>query len=186
MVTDFSRLPVRRDLQDRRAAQSAMREKDVLSKADAAAADFGFKRDTMQRVEILRFIEKQRHKGGPQRRYAQSELPGDAISEVGCAEFRNRQAAGRNDQRRAFEFSRFGRSEKLSEPKSTWHSANDLTPASAHSRRSMQESRCDEPSQNSWPDFLFVPANAMVSDQLKKAFRCIAASADSGKMDFPR
>ena len=94
-------VPVRRDLQDRRARKAAMREQQVLAKAAAVARHLGVDRNPGQiavaRERVRR--ERERHQRRPRRHDGETELLGDAVAERRRADLRHRQAAGGDDQR---------------------------------------------------------------------------------------
>jgi len=104
-VHHISRLPVGRDLQNRRAGEPAMGEQDVFAKALAVAADQavlyrGAGQLGADRLE-LRLGDGERHQSRACRQHVVAELARDLITEAAGAEGRNRQAAGGDYQRLA-------------------------------------------------------------------------------------
>src|SRR5262249_36913413 len=97
------RLPIRRDLQDRRTAQAAMSEKNILVKLRVVAAHVGFEGDAAQipKPEAFLAIQRQRRQGGPGFSHSQTELPRDSVAEIGCTDLRNGESARCNGERLA-------------------------------------------------------------------------------------
>ncbi|MNQ41811.1 hypothetical protein D3C85_554990 [compost metagenome] len=97
-----ARLPERGNLQDRRAAEAAVGEQDVLAKALAVAADQailhrGAGQLGAQRLQ-LRVGNSEGHQPGAGRQQGMAELPRHLVAEAAGAEGRDRQAAGGNHQ----------------------------------------------------------------------------------------
>ncbi len=96
--------PIAGNLEHGRSAQAAVGEQQVFMKHDAVLLVAGFDRDRQRQACQLRVgcparpIEGQRHQGGAWRNNAQGELARDAVAEIGGADFRDRQAAGGDDQ----------------------------------------------------------------------------------------
>ena len=109
-------VPIRRYLQDGRAAEAAMREQDVLSKDDAAAPHICIKRHTAQFAKRSAFVaaKRERHESRPNLRHAQAELPRDVVAEGRRANFRDREAARCDDKRGALQFTGVRRNDKQS------------------------------------------------------------------------
>src|SRR5881396_3143516 len=111
----LSRFPIRRDLQDCRAAEAAMCEEDVFAKCGAAAADGCIERHAAEFSESAPFLvfEHEWNQAGARLRNGEAKLAGDPVAEVGGADFGNRESACRDHKRFAFEFSPVGRDPEL-------------------------------------------------------------------------
>src|SRR5436309_11721360 len=87
----ISRLPVRRDLKDRRAAQATMREKNILAKRHTAARHVGIERNSTELAERSSLVAAncQRNQAWPRLRDANIKLARDFVTEIGCSHLRN-------------------------------------------------------------------------------------------------
>ena len=93
--------PVRRHLQDRRAAQPLMRKQRRLAKFRLARFCNHFRRNARERAEQC-FLpaQRQRHQSGPRLDHLQPEFARQIIGKAGRAHLRDRRAAGGDDERR--------------------------------------------------------------------------------------
>ena len=94
--------PVGRDLQNGRAGQAAVREQNVLAKALPRAGRDRLERNAGQKLAnpSASRRRRQRHQRRQRLGHAQAEAARHVIGKTGRAHFRDRQAAGRQHQRR--------------------------------------------------------------------------------------
>src|SRR5213592_3921437 len=106
----FGRIPVGGDLQDSRAAQTMMRDQNTFVKLPLSQTHDcidGYPGERTENRAVL-LGKNQRDERRLCRRDSQPELPRQPIAEIGRAYLRNRQPAGRNDERFALETSLVG------------------------------------------------------------------------------
>src|SRR4030095_12241575 len=81
-----------------------MSHKHALAKSRAVDRGLHRERNAAQRLHrLIPCVEGQRHKRRTYRRDTQPELPSNAVTEIGRAELRKRQAAGRDSTSGALE-----------------------------------------------------------------------------------
>ena len=105
-----ARLPIGGDLQDRRAAETAMGDQQIGTEAGPVAAAFdrqGHAAEVLQALVMLA-AEGQRNESGAHRQYSMAELAGQVVAEAGRAHARYRQAARGDDEGRAFDLAKAG------------------------------------------------------------------------------
>ena len=102
----IARLPGARNLQDRRPAEAAVREQQILVEGDAAPAAAGCDPDRQRQPcqgrerRPVAGVEAQRHERRPRLDDRQPEPARQAVAPVGGADLRDRQAAGRDHEAR--------------------------------------------------------------------------------------
>ena len=110
---DFYRVagvPIRGNLQNRRPAQAAMGEQDILAKALAVAAHQAVDRGAGQlAAQLLELVgDGERHEPGAGRQQFMAELPGHLVTETGGAQRRDRQTARGDHQGFTAQFTQGG------------------------------------------------------------------------------
>src|SRR6185312_12468650 len=106
--------PIRRNLQDGGAAESAMGEEHFFAEAGsgarimAACFDFGGESGEGGVVGAVAIVPKQRNERRALRLDSERELAGEVVSEAGGAHLRDGEAASGNDERGSAKFVSFG------------------------------------------------------------------------------
>src|SRR5580658_2961584 len=114
----FSFFPIRRNLQNRRPAQSAMSDQHALPKLLPAKPGDNFRGDTSQIAVLLavRGAEQQRRQRRPRLLNPQSKLPRQVVTECSRSHLRNGKSARCYHQRRRTAFVAVAPHQKLVRP----------------------------------------------------------------------
>ena len=168
----LTRPPIRGDLQNRGAAQSAVRNQQLLAKGRGRAPSAlrprtprcgpcdHLGRDARKIAPRVAFSRREGKRNQPRTRldHAQPELPCQLVPKSGCAHLRDRQAPRRDHDRarmhrarRGLEREPISRRPRPAVTLAIVVSSSSRTPASAHSRSSSSTRSRDVRSQNSCP-----------------------------------
>ncbi len=103
-------VPVRGNLQNRRAADAAMGDQHEVAESAAVAVRSDRQRDAAEVGQALLVLagERERHQPGARRQHGVAELARKLVAEAGRTHARDRQTAGRDHQRRRAQLAHCG------------------------------------------------------------------------------